>query len=624
MLALCLWLMAAASDRVEGLTGSESWSLLAKAPPATEDVRWIEGRIVVGPTGQGLPGARVEVFTEDFAEPQRIILRLDETTTGVDGSFRVRGRVGTVIGEKIRVSAAGFGSLLLPANDFDDVAVALDEPVARRLRLTDLEGRPIEGGELRLRQSCVHSPATEVFRSDAAGELLLRGPAIDHWVDFEAAADGYGLVTGDLDELLHRPDADGVVELPLPRRPVIDLVVLDSEGRPASGRRVAFEHSPVVTSWIGPDGQARFGSVAYLREGVVRFVDPRGEQHLTALWVPPGEAVTLREDADAFDPPAGWRGPSFEIVQPEGLPSEKWKWPLVRVIHEAGWIAEGFGSHLLPPGEIEVLVGADFSGWKPYRSKTVLEGSPRFEPRPEREPVLTVSLPAQQLRRLHVQAGDDSVSLDYEQLRERVVEVPVPSDRPIVVLAETVNGERRRLERTGIAEDTEVSLRESSLIIRPGYDPMLSPTCHLDLDVRDRSGAVLPIEKLTVTGPDGSEDVTPETSEDVVRLELAANQPFTIEISSSGYGRARLTGTAMGHGETMHRRARMRREATVVLTGNVVGARAAGLSTEPSDDGFRAELAAGPCLVMVETREGDRIGIRLDLEEGDLRALHVR
>src|SRR5262249_23582897 len=153
--------------------------------PVAADWRW-EGSVRDAYTGRALEGVDVELWNENMDAPAKLLCT---TRTRADGTYALPDAERH--GEKILVHKAGYGRTLDAASNDESVLCPAPEPA--EVRGLALEGKPIAGALVLLRQTCRHAQPTVQAQSDAAGRVELRElPALRDNGDFEVLVPGYG------------------------------------------------------------------------------------------------------------------------------------------------------------------------------------------------------------------------------------------------------------------------------------------------------------------------------------------------------------------------------------------------------------------------------------------------
>jgi len=172
--ALCLTQAPPSDLRIGGLQDGESFSLIAPGPAATAD--YAHGRVIDAFTGTPLPGATIELWSEEIDDHYGGYHRFGVATSGRDGRFMVRRRDGAQTADKLRASAPGYLVFTESAGAVYDVITLFPaEANAPRLRFVDLQDRPIQGARVTSTYTCAHDIAAFEYTSDVNGVVVLEG-----------------------------------------------------------------------------------------------------------------------------------------------------------------------------------------------------------------------------------------------------------------------------------------------------------------------------------------------------------------------------------------------------------------------------------------------------------------
>jgi hypothetical protein len=175
-LLAALWLAHApiAELHVEGLRDGESFTVLASGPGPTDD--YAHGRVVDASTGAPLPGATIELWSEEIDEHYGGYHRFGVATSGLDGRFMVRRREGARTADKLRASAPGYLVFTESVGALYDVITLFPaEAESPRVRFVDLQDRPIQGARVTTTYTCAHDIAAFDYTSDVNGVVVLEG-----------------------------------------------------------------------------------------------------------------------------------------------------------------------------------------------------------------------------------------------------------------------------------------------------------------------------------------------------------------------------------------------------------------------------------------------------------------
>lgn len=464
---------------------------------------WVwEGRVHDAFTGAPMAGVHCELWTEDlYASPRRVA----ECWTGADGTYALPDDERK--GEKLVLRRAGHRSTEVGTPEDELRVFPALEP--HEWRVVDLEGRPIESALVRTRQSCRHAiPAVEQA-SDALGIVRIPDlPPLADGGDLEILAEGRGAL-GKLAAL----DAWSLAELALPRRRPVSLRCLDDEGRPVAAGSLRYQ-SESGGHPLAPDahGRVRIGSLFDGRDGVVLW--RRGDGHELAHELDELPAVgewTLR-----FGEP-GDEVLDARVVLHSALSEAELRAAAVRLVHEGGWIFHGLGEHEVPAGVLHLVVGAPFSGVREETLRIALGAGEerRQEVTFEAEPRLRLRVPEGTLL-VHVEAGEDSITLEPPREPGEELETPVPPGRPVTVFALGRAPHRARLSPWSGTTSLDLATSDA----RVGAPPSAAETETVELRFRVRSaaGAALTFEAEALALGQRWPDLDPAPEDVLFRL----------------------------------------------------------------------------------------------------------
>jgi len=481
--------------------------LVQDAAPSKE-YQW-EGAVRDAFTDAPLAGVAFEFWSESMGGEPELVASALSTDDGRCAQRVTRGQA-----EKVRLRKAGYRSTLGTLTDEEFRLFPANEPF--ELFVLDLEGKPIPGATVQLRQTCRHAVPTSRAVSDASGRVSLHDlPPFRDNGELEILAPGYGAL-GELETSDLAPRAN----VYLPRRPGLTLRLLQAGGKPAV---------PGTCRYDGDDGGYALVLDAEGRTSIPSlFDDLTGAVSLGsfALDLPPaGEETCLRYEnlrgvengarltlalAGAGERPAGLR---------------------VSVLHEQGWLADGLGGHALPAGALRVVLGAPFSGFEPELTRLSLTaGEARtltLTPRPE--PELSIELP-EGAWRVHVQAGDDSVTRFTDG--KSALRVPVPAGRALVVLAQGEDVRRARLGPDAFGPDgARLDLRAPETRIEPPRHP--GEPLALRFALRSQTG--LPIDARATLRTQGKPREDEDPSPGGVLFHVPANARWEARFAAEGH-----------------------------------------------------------------------------------------
>jgi hypothetical protein len=277
--------------------------------------------------------------------------------TDGDGRFALHVERGSLRPEKVRIRSAAHRATVISLSDVDgDLPLLPRGPVAR-LRVLDLEGKPIAGARLRTHQTCAHAPPAVVAFSDAEGLIETDElPPLRDGADLQLDADGFEMRYGIDESLPWAPLDEAAAVVRLAKRRPLNLLVLERDGMPASDARIVLDAAPSWSAAVtDADGAVSFPSRAS-GSAIVRRFCGETEEILYDGWGTGGEPATLRFGGDAVE-----RGSSRLRIDLAGskdggaVPLLAW--------HGDGWFTTTPGEHRCPSGRIRVHIGAAFSGY---------------------------------------------------------------------------------------------------------------------------------------------------------------------------------------------------------------------------------------------------------------------
>lgn len=534
MRLLLVWtLLAQQGVQIGGLEATEHFEWLqTEVVRATDPERWNESRVLDAETGLPIGGAVIEAWTEEISPQGPGFRQIGEATSGPDGSFRVRVQEGAARGDKVRARAAGYLALSCTDSDLFDPLLLMPapkEPV--RLKVVDLEDRPIQGARITSTYSCAHDlPAFDVL-TDAAGIASLPEWGLqERTPELRVRAAGYNAVES-LDESEVLVDAQSLAEdeLPLVRLarqsglrarlvPVsaAPLQVLDGEG----------EHAVV------PAADGRFEIPWRYGAGEISVARLADGQHLFSGRLPAAREVALRSDGAEASLATGTLKLELEQALPEGDALQ------MAVFHPDGWSRSlaltALGTQLeFPAGEgIVLCAGGAFTGFVEELLEVRIAAGEVVSVRIalRSEPQVTILAGFEPNARAVIQAGDDSLVTRLDA--SGAATVPVPGGKPALVLVE---GERtRRLSLPPLATDATANLRPESCLLPRSAREALRDRPRTAFEVTAKTGAGAPLEgALTARGV--GDPTVAALGPGLWRVEGPAGAPLLLHLSADGY-----------------------------------------------------------------------------------------
>lgn len=593
--------------QVEGLREGEEARTLPPAAARPGEYELLTGRVVDARTGEPLPGARIEFWTEEVSPIGRGLRLVDETTSARDGQFALRSERGGLKAEKLRVRKEGY--LCFAGTRADEELVQLvpasEEPLA--LRLVDLDGAPIVGATIATTYSCAHdNPAFRVLTDEEGIAYLPEYGRQYHEGELRVLASGYRAIEYlDLDDII---DPSGVATRMLPRQRTWSTRLFDREGKPMVGRAVHVidgegEHV------LFPDATGRIElPAAYdAREDWIELLEEPGGAYFFGGPLPAGGAPALRLRADEFQE-AGQDGPALGTVL---LRCETDPGPIT-LLHPDGWADEvklPEDENLLevpfPAGDIQVLFGQAFEGIerRVLDLELTAETTATLVLRPTPEPTLRVLLPTDGLQELFVQAGEDSKL--HELDGQENLALTVPAGRELTLWAR--GSTERLLRHPGTKEDLTIDLRDAE----PRPRPPAAVMKQIEVLLLDASGSPLEGE-LDLLGPGEVEEIA------AGRFQLTA--PVGVPLLLGAWAEGHLD-----RNEPLELRQGMEEALELTLTP------AASLELElPEGAALPGSIAQslphlnpGPLELVVLLSDGRRVLLDLELRAGEARRLRI-
>jgi hypothetical protein len=493
----------------------------------SKEYRW-EGAVRDAFTDEPLAGVAFEFWSESTGGEPELVASALSAADGRCAQLVTPGRV-----EKVRLRKSGYRSTLGTLTDEEFRLFPANEPF--ELFVLDLEGRPIQGATVQLRQTCRHAVPTSRAVSDARGYVSLHDlPPFWDDGELEILAPGYGAL-GELETADLAPRAN----VYLPRRPGLALLLLQAGGQPAAPGTCRYDGDdggyPLV---LDAEGRTAIPSLFDDHTGAVSLGD-------FSLDLPPaGEETCLRfENLGGVERAARlWLELASQGELPAGL--------RVSLLHEQGWLADGLGEHALPAGALRVVLGAPFSGFEPELTRLTLSaGDARMltlTPRPE--PELSIELP-EGAWRVHVQAGDDSVTRFTDG--KGALRVHVPAGRALVVLAQGEDVRRARLGPDAFGVDGGRGggiLRLDLRAPESRIEPPRHPGEPLELRFAMRSQADRRIDVRAVLRTQGPTREDEDPSPGGVLFHVPANARWEARFAAEGHVTLWRSGLADGTG----------------------------------------------------------------------------
>ncbi len=622
MLLASLLLFAQAPE-VTGLRPGESAVVVEAASiPSKDDKRlFVRPRAVDAVTGAPLGGVKIETWSENGVQPSCAQMRLDVATTGRDGFARVCFYDGSVRGDKVRFSKAGYASY---ENSPEDAEIPMYPARTLEGRVLDLEGHPVLGATVRTHYTCAHAiPASET-QTDALGRFRME--------DYPPLSPEVEVVDLHHEPLFQRDSADwwtqasfyGQLDLYVARRQPIEVMLVDAAGEPLAGRFIIHTEAPSSGAWTDGDGRCT------LMPATHPFMDFPYEVLDSTHRAPVVGVGPLLVDGEVtrigiFD---GGHAASTDgriLVHLDGLgglPA-----PKIVFAPEKGLFdeMENDSESNVQVGPARILVGGRFTGFlQESRDVVVTSKMQRIDITLRREPRLRMHMVDPDRTRVVVQAGDDSVeapAMDGNGESD-VCEQGVPPGVPIAILWEREDGGLRRVLLPPIDKDTDVDLQAESTILRHGMREQPAQTTTVKYVVTDSDGRPIPKAEGSVYAAPTSLDFAPGEAGSFAWT-LQAHAHYRIEFKAPGFSTAYLEGVVPLQAPDQPKRIVLTRRAHLEIAGKVTLIDGFLGGAEATDGGVVMEVAPGP-LSLVLAREG-KLPIALDLvlAPGDQRRISI-
>lgn len=628
-LALLACLPLQAPLHVDGLRPGERFRPSASSVEVALDDRTL-GRVVDARTGFPVAGATVETWTEEIGGDGEGLVRIGEARTGRDGGFEVRVAREGLRAEKVLVRAPGHLTFPGTLDDLALVRLTPRPPWTWRVRVVDLEDRPIPGARVTSTYSCAHDVPGVDAVSGPDGVAVLEGYGLqEHAGELRIRAPGYaGRKVVDWTEVPPDPVHGEPAPVRLARQPGFAARVLAHDGTPLADRRLHVVdgngyHVPVT------DARGAFAVEASYqgRDVVLRVLAAGQGPHVFAGTLP--DAGPDAGPDTGPDTGSGAGSGRREVA----LRVEAHAWPddvptgtlvvrapcrTVALFGVDGWAEEvslargGARAVEFPAGGVLVSAGGAFSGWERVEREVELAAGATvelaLEPLPE--PRLAVLVPDEAYR-VVVQAGTSSVELAP---RDGRVETPVPAGERLVVLSD---GERmRRRVRAALPAPTSdvrpvvtIDLRGEGFLL-PATRAQLAdgaPRERLVVEVPDVGGT------LTATGPGGP--AVERTGPTAFTVDAPAGHAVALRFRAPGFAECWTACTTAARRVTL--------APTPLASVELVDETSLGVTVEgPLGERLDA-LHPGPLSLTLVHDDGRRGILSLELEPGETRTLRV-
>lgn len=372
-------------------------------------------------------------------------------------------------------------------------------------------------------------------------------------------------------------------------------------------------------AWLGPGGLGTIDDPSSNREGPrLALLGPAGMK--TQAWLPsyflPRDRPAVLGVHGTFDA-TKWEGPTTEVTVELAPAVATGAPPPVWLYDEHGFVEAGLGPHVLPRGEITVVAGGAFTGWREAVVSVVATGPAlRIRPATAPEPRVEIVPPPRGLERVVVQAGGDAVVLSK---LERPTVQSVPAGVAVTILGVGRNGELRRARLAEATAGTRVDLSRDETVVRRALDPEAWPEVNLWIDAVDRQGQPVAARigrLMTVAGAPPESELT---GTGAVRARVPGNARWAAEVLAEGYAPRWLLDTTGS--EDQARTATLDRLARVALKGNFARAVVGPHVVRPN--GVAVSVSPGPLDVKVELPDATWLAVQLELEPGDTRTVEI-
>ncbi|MEW6071314.1 MAG: hypothetical protein AB1726_01795, partial [Planctomycetota bacterium] len=411
------------------------------------------------------------------------------------------------------------------------------------------------------------------------------------------------------------------------RRLPFELTVLDEEGGPWAGRRVTGTERPWGGAFTDASGHVVLPPYRYGRDAVWTVHDQDGEVALNPILIPQRRPMTLRPAEAPLDlaergEPCTRLAIRIEGIDPDLEPHRR---PEVQITTPAGFATWGSpGEHVVPRGLVLVQLGQAFHGWREelFDLEFTTETA-ELVLRPIPEPRLRVFLPAEWYR-LHVQAGDDSITAE-ERMGEAGAPFvcSIPAGEPVTVIAESATGGLRRARLDPIEADTDLRLDGDDCVLRAGFDVQAHPRVALAVELADENGEAVLEDDLDVWSAAG-EGAAQRTGPGSWRMEVPAGLPLELDLRAEGFTTVHRRFAAPTVVEPAPRRVTLERRAALVLRGNLAAVEVGGARPAVENDAVALDVAPGPLLLSVHRWNAPPLALELLLVPGERRMLTVR
>ena len=350
MMVLLPWMLM---FQVEGLRPEERFLELAPRS-VSESSAAVRGRVVDAATGRPVPGALVEVWTEEIDPRFGGFHRTCVSSTGADGRFALVAS-DAARGEKARVSAPGYVTRSCTTGDLSKELTLFPAPrVTPRLRVVDSRGLPLPAARITTTYSCAHDAPAFDLRTGADGVAHLAGFGLqDDVPELRVRAPGHlALFYHNGLPVLERAPDGRPATVSLPRCTPFAFRLVDRDGAPRGDvALIVRDGDGYHVTVTDTGGTARIDSRYGSGDVSISELRPEGERFLAAFPPLPDRTTVLRAGAEDWPDET----PLSRIVVEPAVEAPLW------FFHERGWIASGDSGTLeVPAGNGTLVVGGAF------------------------------------------------------------------------------------------------------------------------------------------------------------------------------------------------------------------------------------------------------------------------
>jgi hypothetical protein len=357
-------------------------------------------------------------------------------------------------------------------------------------------------------------------------------------------------------------------------------------------------------------GRASFASPFFGRELLLEIEHQGKEAFLAAGRAPVGfepRLVFVPFDLDApRDVETGGVAGRVSVVDEQDGELEL----LPAVVHAKGSDLEGVGELRQGWGRTTLFAGGPFTG----HAEAVLELERPADAtlKLSREPRMRILLPESGGWVVHVQSGDDSITLEYPDLP---LEQPVPTGGPLVVCA-VGESETRLAQLESVEADGTIDLLRPECVVarRPKLEPAIRRSVSLP-GVRLQGHLRLPAGRVDAVLAGGA-----------FTFEAPPNCALEARIGAEGRVPRSFAPSLAGLGEGADLSIALPPRGSLTVRGNVSALYAGGVWSEPDPGGgfITDDLAPGPLFVDVVCEDGRVLALSLELRDGERREVTVR